>query len=233
MVALDDIGERHDRIKGFPCYAKAAETLRRLNNLQGRFPRLSLGINTILIEENTERIEEILTYFSDNFRFERQYLNLLRQPACASIEPKFISIDRYFDLLKNRTFSPRAGDNHNSSIKKVFYQAFLEYCCDTSLKAFKLKKSEEPCLAGQNFFVIDNNGDILPCELLYEKLGNLQEAQYDFQQIKNSRKVKAYRAKIINANCYCQWPCALAIDGRSRIRSVLKILKYAINIKLK
>lgn len=227
IVALDDIGERHDRIKGLAgCYNQASLTLERLSKLQKRFPRLSLGINTIINERNAGNIEEILDYFRANFHYNHQYLNLLRQPPSMSIDPGFISIGQYFGLLKN------INSRENPSVKKIFYRSLLEYCCDNSLKAFKLKKSLNTCLAGRKFFVIDDNGDVLPCELRRESLGNLLEAGNNFRQIRNNARAGEFRLKTRKTGCYCQWPCAIAINGYARISSYPAILKYAL-IELK
>ena len=233
IVALDDIGERHDWVKGIQhCYKDASFTLKRLNRLQKRFSHLSLGINTIISKENSDRIEEILDYFCHNLNYNYQYLNLLRQPPCTSIEPKLISIDKYFNLVKDKAFHPSAW-NKGSFIGKIFHQALLKYCCDTSLNTFKLRKSNTVCLAGRKFFVIDNDGSIFPCELLHEKFGNLTEAGYFFKKIKNNQAVRKFRLKIRDTKCYCQWPCAIAIDGYARISSYPKLFKYALNAKSK
>jgi glycosyltransferase involved in cell wall biosynthesis len=102
IVALDDIGERHDRIKEIVgCYNQASLTLEKLSNLQKRLPRLKLGINTVVDENNAGRIKEILEYFRNNFHHSRQYLNLLRQPPFSGTEPAFISAGQYLGLLKS------------------------------------------------------------------------------------------------------------------------------------
>ena len=67
IVALDHIGEMHDKIKGVEgSYKQALNTLKKLKVLQLRFPRLTLGINTVIIKENADCIEEILDYFRNN-----------------------------------------------------------------------------------------------------------------------------------------------------------------------
>jgi MoaA/NifB/PqqE/SkfB family radical SAM enzyme len=227
IVALDDIAERHDKIKGVPhCYANALLTLEKLNSLQKRFPNLRLGINTIISEKNSDRIEEIVDYFSHNLNYDYQYLNLLRQPPCTSVESKLlISIDKYFDLVKRTTLHPSAG-GRVSFIEKIFYQALLEHCCDKAARAFKRKRSDDVCLAGRKFFVIDNDGSLFPCELIHENLGNLVKMKYDFKKIKNNQITNKFRLKLKASRCYCQWPCATALNGYARLSSYPGIFKY-------
>lgn len=231
IIALDDVGDRHDRIKGVKnSYKQALDTLEKLNDLRLRFPRLTLAINTLLVKENADHIEEILGYFSNNLKYDRQYLNLLRQPACTSIDPELISIQKYFDLVTTRTFNRKAIDAPYS-IKQRFNQALLEYSCKKSLEEFKLKRSLGICLAVQKFFVINSDGTVFPCELLMDELGNFRKEEYDFRKIVKGPKTKKIKLKIRNTNCYCQWPCAIGINSYYKISSYPKILKNIIYSK--
>lgn len=217
VIALDNTEEKHDYLKGINgCYKNALSTLEELNTLKSRYSRLTLDVNTMLTKENSGRIEYILDYFSNNLIYDRQYLNLLRQPACTSIETELISIEKYLKILKKTNEKLRRRSN---SIKGRFAQALLEYCCAKSLKEFMLKKPLSACLASQRFLVIDNNSDILACELLPEKLGNLRDVEYKLKKIIKSQELKKTRSKIIDGGCYCQWPCAAATNVIFKISS--------------
>ncbi len=231
IVALDDIEEKHDKIKGVShCYKQALSTLETMNDLQLRFPRLTLEINTILVKENADRIEEILDYFRNNLKYARQCLNLLRQPACTSIDPEVFSIQEYLDLVTTKTFNRKVLDAPYS-IRQRFNQALLEHSCKKSLEEFKLKRSLSICLAGQKFFVINNDGTVFPCELLMEELGKLRKEEYDFRKIMKGPKNKKMKLKIRNTNCYCQWPCAIGINSSYKISSYPKIFKNMVCAK--
>lgn len=228
LIALDDITDKCDHIKGVSgACQQALNTLEKMNDLQLRFPRLSLGINTMLIKENAGHIEEILDYFRNNLKYDRQNLNLLRQPAHTSIAPKLISMQKYFDLVLTKTFNGKIT-HLPYSIKQRFHQAALKYNCERALEEFNLKKSLSTCLAAQKFLVINNNGAIFPCELLTGELGNLRNEGYDLRKIINGSKTKNLRLKIKNTNCYCQWSCAIIANGYCKISSYPKILKNMI-----
>jgi len=207
IVALDEIGERHDSIKGVrDCYKFALHSLEKLNTLKLRFRRLTLSINTMLLQENINRIDAIMEYFINNFNYDRQGLNLHRQSAKSGSRPDLISIVRYFDLFQEvneRLMRKRP------SLKQNFNNALLEYCREKSFMEFQRKKPYRTCLAAQKFLVISNGGDVYPCELLLEKMGSLKKEKYDFKKIIKGRTAKSIRGKINNINCYCQWPCAI------------------------
>ena len=228
VIALDDIEEKHDRIKSVShCYKQALCTIEELNDLQLRFPGLTLEINTILVKENADRIEEILDYFRNNLKYARQCLNLLRQPACNSIDPELISIQKYLDLVTTKTFNRKVIDAPYS-IRQRLNQALLEYSCKKSLEEFKLKRSLSICLAGRKFFVINSDGAVFPCELLMDELGNLRKEEYDFRKIVKGPKTKKMKMKIRSTNCYCQWPCAIGINSCYRISSYPKVFRNII-----
>lgn len=228
IVALDDIGEAHDVIKGIDgSYQKSLDTLASLKILRARFPRLKLGINTTVIKENAGRIEKILDYFANNLNCDRYCLNLLKTSPCASKASDLISVQRYLGLVKKRMFPLRAPGPF-TLVKQRFSYAALEYFCNKSQEESRLKKGLGRCLAAQKFFVINNSGKVYACELLSEQLGDLRRERYDFRRLKNSPKIREARAKITRTNCYCQWPCAIATNGYFNIWWYPSIISHTI-----
>ena len=225
IVALDSIGETHDRIKGIDgSYDKALDTLKRLNSLQARFQRLTLGVNTTVIKENADGIGEMLEYFRRNLDYDRQCLNLLREGPCPGAGPELISIERYLGLMKAMTFRDTPARPANS-LKGRFNRAALEFFCERALEEFKRKKPFGACTAAGKFVVINNDGNVYACELLREGLGNLREEGYDLKKILKGPKTKEIGLKIKNRYCYCQWACAAATNGYFNISSYPHIFR--------
>ncbi|HTZ11877.1 MAG TPA: glycosyltransferase [Candidatus Margulisiibacteriota bacterium] len=224
IVALDDAGKLQDAIKGVKdCGISAQDTLRRLKSLQLRFPRLTLAINTTVIKENANSIEEILDYFSHNLDFDRQCLNILRSAPCTSAAYELIPIHNYLELIKKMTFPIKRAAGFGR-LKQRFNREILEYFCHISFKEYEQKKGFSRCLAARKFIVLDNNGAVYACELLREELGNLRTGDYDFKKIVIAEKAKMARTKIRENNCYCQWPCAIASNGYLNLFWYPKIL---------
>ncbi|MFH1782097.1 MAG: glycosyltransferase [Candidatus Omnitrophota bacterium] len=231
IVALDNISEKHDSIKGLKgSYEKAITTLERLSSLNFRFPKLTPGINTTIIKENSSDIEEILDYFSSNIKYGRQYLNILRQEPCSIAEPEHISIERYVSLIKDRTIQKNTNSTITCRIKKAFNKSIVETFSNRALKEFKEKRGISNCLAARKFFVIDNDTNVYPCELLRNKIGNLEEEGYDLNKIIASIKAKEVRSKIYSSHCYCRWPCAVAFNGYFDISVYPSIISRALSI---
>lgn len=63
------------------------------------------------------------------------------------------------------------------------------------------------CYAGKINAVIYPGGDIYPCELLNNKIGNLRNANYDFKALWLSKERKDITDKIEEAKCHCSHGC--------------------------
>lgn len=210
-VALDHINENHDRIKRLEgCYENAAISIRVLNELKSRFPRLTIGVNTILINENAEHVLHIADHFRKSFKFSYHAINPLR---AAPRRP--ISDDKYIRSLKEV--------NRKLASKKSLQQAFLEECCDTVYKSDN--GGFKPCTAVSKFVVIDNDGTVFPCELIRESMGSLRENNYNLRILKNGKQAKHIKEKIRKTKCYCQWPCAVTSNTAFNLRTYPRMLR--------
>ena len=160
----------------------------------------------MLLKENSREIESIIEHFINNFTYDRQAVNLLRQPMCTSNESELITTGEYFDFLRkinDKTIQRK------SLIRKKFSKALLEYCQDVSLREFKRGRGVSTCLAARKFLVIDSQGVITPCELSSKRLGGLKDQGYDLKGITKSQRSAVMRQEIRASKCYCQWPCAI------------------------
>ena len=69
-----------------------------------------------------------------------------------------------------------------------------------------------PCAAASLFAVIYANGDVYPCEILNNPLGNLRKYGMDFMRLWDTREVKECRVFIRNTRCNCVYGCAWTIN---------------------
>ena len=226
LVALDNTNEKHDLIKRVKsCYQEASLTLNKLQVLKSKFPNLTLGINTMLIDENVDSIEDILGSFRKSFEYDRQALNLLREPPRTSNESRLIKLEKYFELVRQANGKlPKTRSALWDKLNKVF----LEYCQEKALREFKLKRSDDACKAAKKFFVMGNSGDIFPCELLLETLGNIRGKGYDFKKFIYDKKTVDMQIKICANHCYCQWPCAIVNNALFNFKAHISLIKRTI-----
>jgi glycosyltransferase involved in cell wall biosynthesis len=225
ILALEGNKAVHDKIKGFlGSYEAALSTINQLAVLRQRFQRLTIGINTMLLGENKHNIKFFLEQLNEQVDYDRHAFNLLRQPANTSNEQLSISLKEYFTLAEavNRRLAKK-----QPFLKKLFFTSFLKYCHEKALIEFNKKTPQSKCCAARKFFVINNQGDIYPCELIPEKIASLRSESFDFQKISNDGYSAKARRAIQEKNCYCQWPCAVVANTLFNIRSYPVLVKKA------
>lgn len=69
-----------------------------------------------------------------------------------------------------------------------------------------------PCVAASLFAVIHANGDVYPCEILNNPLGNLRGFDMDFMRLWGDKGIKKNRILIRNTHCSCVYGCAWTIN---------------------
>lgn len=118
---------------------------------------------------------------------------------------------------------------YSNSLKSKVMNAKNKISYDNIYKTLNENKYISPCYAGKIFGVIKANGDIYPCEVLEEKIGNLRDVEYDFLKLWYNDKAKKISKDIINNKCFCTYECAWSFNilGNYRyhptlLKSVLK-----------
>lgn len=228
-VALDHIGPRHGAIRGVGgAFEYVGCSLRQLNILKGRFPRLTVSINTLLLAENASEIKTILVELSNMFAHDRHSLNLLRQPRKSTDTEELIGVEDYFSLVEEIN---RRLNRQLPPFQQKIRNGFLKHCHERARREFINRKPVSRCLAGRKFAVIANDGGVYPCELLLDQSGSLRKHDYDIGKIINGPRGKERLRKIEDSGCYCRWPCAVIMNSLMHKGGYFRLLRYIIQEK--
>ncbi|MCP4650152.1 MAG: radical SAM protein [PVC group bacterium] len=199
-VSIDDIGERHDVIRGVPGnYEKAKKTFFALKAL--KLPNLSVGIHTVISRFNVSRIPEIYEHLSalkpDSYvteiAEERQELGTMNAGISPDYQEYAKAVDFLSDKLKTGDFS-KAG-----KITRVFR---IEYYRMVK-QILREHRQVIPCFAGFASAQVAPEGDVWMCCITAKCIGNLREADYDFKKVWFSEEANKARKCIKNKECYC------------------------------
>ncbi len=195
FVSIDDIGERHDRIRGNEgVFDKAVRTFKELRSIEN--DRLELGTITAYSRLNEDRIFTILEWLRENLRPDITNFPLVRgdvqDPAIADID--IATYERLMEEVFRRT-----KGNLVESAKEVMTQL--------TIQTVREDKFITPCYAGSINAVIHVNGDVFPCELLDLKMGNLREHDLDFRKLWSSKEAISVRERITSMRCFCTHGC--------------------------
>ncbi|HID38252.1 MAG TPA: radical SAM protein, partial [Calditrichaeota bacterium] len=222
-LSLDEIGKRHDEIRGFPDnWDRALKTYEGLKQLR-KYSNFTLGIHTVISAFNVERFKEIYkelinlepdSYITE-IAEERVELGTVGLPIMPEKEKYFKAIDFLKQEMRGQKIS---------GIARVARAFRLEYY--ELVKQYLLQHEQViPCYAGITSCQISPDGDIWPCCVRADSMGNLRENNYDFKKIWNSNTATSIRASIKNRECACPLANASYTNLLLNSKSLLKIVR--------
>lgn len=200
-LSLDEIGERHDRIRGVPGnYDKAVETYRALRALD--IGNLTVGVHTVVSVHNVSRIPTIYEHVMTELRpdsfiteiaEERVELGTVGEPITPSYDEYSDAIDFLIARIKEQRFS---GISRVTQSFRVRYYEFVK-------RYLRERRQIIPCYAGVASAQIAPDGDVWFCCIQAEPIGNLREAGYDFGSIWFGERAGRARLSVKRGECAC------------------------------
>lgn len=223
-LALDDLYDRADDIRGVKgSFDALLTTYRGLAKIKSREERLSLNLNTVLMNRNINHIKEIMDFVIREMpAVDFHGFEILRgsSPDDSLLPPTW---QEYQSLL---------GKLENYWERFPFYRtplkSFLKAMkVETRVMELQVMKGDEriPCHAGAISGLIDAVGDVYFCEELNERVGNLREAGYDFRRVWFSEGAERLRKYVKESKCSCTHSCFLASSMMFEPRFYPRLLK--------
>lgn len=207
-LSLDGPPETHDRLRNRPgSFDNAIATYRALEDLLAAYPNFELGINTVFCSDNQDNMDEIIDLVSCMKNIKTHTISLIRGNIANDDYKKvdYAKYDRAVERLernlKNRTSSTyrfrgaRIKAAQDILQRRLIHQISIE------------NKSLIPCYAGRLNLVLTETGDVYPCEILNEMLGNVRDCDYDMERIARSERTREVINSIVNNRCYCTHEC--------------------------
>lgn len=200
MMSLEGRRDEHDRIHGkLGAFDSVIETIRRLTVLRvhrhlHRKPPLGVLLNTVVSNQNVDRILPLMSYVKDHVPVSSHTFSPMRgagpvasctTPSAAQFEALVRDAQPYFE--------------HYLQKQPAAMKATLErYALWMDLIGGKGLPHQ--CQAGNYIGVIEPDGRVRLCELT-PVIGNLREADFDFEKVWTSPEANALRQQIINCSC--------------------------------
>ena len=206
-LSLDEIGGKHDEIRGVPGnFEKAMDTYRRLVELKKEYSNLEVGVHSVASKFNIAALMGMYEYVTkelvpDSYICEiAEHRNELFNTS-EDIAPDIPSYESFIGELSRRI----REDSGRWKGMPRFIQAFrLEYY-KLLVRELKARKQVIPCYAGFINCHISCYGEVWPCCILADEasMGNLREVNYDFKRIWTSQKAATIREMIKKGRCSC------------------------------
>ena len=203
QVSIDEIGTRHDQIRGFPGnFAKIKKLMPKLKSLQAKYKNLAIQANIVFCRYNQERIIKIYDYIYKKFGIDNICISLVRgEPK--EIGAKDVDLKKYWHAHQHLRKTHRFA--HYTPILSYLITKKEDMQVEVFLKSFKEKRAVIPCLATRQTVVLYPNGDLAVCELRQERYGNLREVNYNFAKLWHSPQAQKLREKV--SGCFCTQEC--------------------------
>ncbi len=190
-LSLDGLYTEHDALRGVPGgFEKVMETYYKLSKLLNEYPNFELGINTVFCSKNQDGIDRVFEFVKGLDKIRTHTLSMIR----GEIEDesfKNVDLNKYRytietmekDLKRKmasmyRFRGARLKSAQDILQRRLIYQTILE------------QRSIIPCYAGRLNLVLTETGDVYPCELLNQRIGNVKDYNYDVKKILRSKQAK-------------------------------------------
>ena len=215
------INEIHDKVvmtKG--AFNKLKNTYYKLIELESKFNNLNIDINICCSYYNKKYMKETIDYCREIFNKSSITITLARGNLQEKIA-KEISPEEYEEII-NYLYKNKNNKKMNKPFSKTL--AVIEKISNEQvINIMKTNKMPSRCYCYSNMIVIQNNGDVFPCEYLDNKLGNLKNNSVS--EILNLKENKKIEKSIIDKKCCCTWECALMNNIVSNPKKYFNVLK--------
>ena len=212
VVSLDGIGETHNLVRGTRgAFNLVSETLNALSKLKTAYPNLIIGIKTTVLPQNITALDDILRLASSNGFFH-------------IISPVLFTAARFKNIDKRGELEPgpAAYDKlqefyERDELRTGYFYSMVRSFLTTGRKRWT-------CTALYNYMFIDFDGNVYPCEIVPEPIGNVKEQ--DILDIWNSPQARKRRRTIGRLECCrtCHEPGAVRYSAFAEGFSYLRFL---------
>lgn len=197
-ISLDGIGETHDKIRGVKgSFKRAVKTLNYAQELGLRRITSGMTLNELNYKE-IPKVKALVESYAAEF-------------SC------FLPDSSYYFYNPNKSY--QLSNEVRTGIIKELSNFPHHYYMDNLRAILEGGKRTLPCYSGYTSIVIDPYGNVLPCILRYEVMGNIREEP--LREILYSRKAQEIRRKLKNCTCWneCEASTSAVVD-------ILGILKW-------
>lgn len=207
-VSIDGPEAVHNKIRGIKSWHFAVETLKQLKELEKSNKNLHVFVGYTISNKNAGMLE-------------KTYQSLITKIPELQLKDFHVNIFHASDLyFKNKPEKLNiANVMKDISIvmkeKKGFSSImFLERRYMKKIEEYlKTGKNPLPCKAMLASVYMDPKGDVYPCTMINQSLGNIKDFDFSLKNILEQDKAKLVRAEIAKGNCPGCWTACEAYQS--------------------
>lgn len=234
-MSIDGVREVHDKIRGLPgSFDNLVATYNRLRELQRVYTNLHLATASVLTVSNQDSMPSLLEFIDKNFDINNHGIMIARGDIPTD-EGRATTAEKFIEIL----YLHHAMTRNGSRIVNAVQESYLASRVDT----LRNKKMRDPCQAGKKLLIINERGEVSPCEILGVlaangetdepdlgnfSFGNIREHDFNLGALLNSDRGKAIRRFIVDERCWCTFECAqinnFALSPKAHLRTLGKVI---------
>ncbi|MEJ2636673.1 MAG: radical SAM protein [Calditrichia bacterium] len=200
-LSLDQIGEKHNEIRGFPKnFERAMKTYEGLRELR-KYPNFTVGIHTVISNFNVGEFKDI---YRELIRLEPDsYITEIAEERVElgtigeGITPGYEKYSGAIDFLREEM--KQESTNGVAKIAKAFRLEYYQLVKNILQQQIQVI----PCFAGIMSAQVSPDGEVWPCCIRGDSMGNLRDNNYDFGKVWKSAQAARIRKSIRDKECYC------------------------------
>jgi radical SAM protein with 4Fe4S-binding SPASM domain len=204
-LSLDGVGTDHDRLRNTrDNFDKMMQTYALLQGLLDAYPNFELGFNTVLTAQNQDKADAIIDFVGGLDERTTHTISMVRGNLLDN-GYKQVDPDNYRRAAE--TLATRLRDR-TSGIHR-FRGARLKAAQDVLQRRYIYQTltgqdRSLPCYAGKLNLVLTESGEVYPCEILNQSLGNVRDHDYDIMQVTRTDEAVDVLRSISASNPHCR-----------------------------
>jgi MoaA/NifB/PqqE/SkfB family radical SAM enzyme len=216
-LSIDGLEKTHDEIRGvkgaFNNFLSSYELIKKLKN---KYENLDSATATTLSKINIDEMYDLIDFIDDNLDITSHGIMLTRGDI-RNPEISEIPFEKINEILSY---------HQKKVLKKMIFPSSAIYRTyqKRRIASIKTGKMLDPCLAGRKLLILNEKGELSPCELLEPlrkqgffkppdgsdfRFGNLRNYNYHLKEILSSEKALKINEFIKKNNCGCTFECAM------------------------
>ena len=225
VYSIEGIGEKHDSLRDVKgSFEKIKNSFEEVIKLRSKYNNFIIDSNSVFTQDSESSLLDTLKHLNKNFSFDNLSVTYARgkipnEKLKKVTKERYIEINDYIETIERnketRLFSSVvrgvSSVSRSHLIKVAFNDEFVT-----------------PCVAGKKFVIVSETGDVFPCEILEEKIGNIKNVDYNLKKILKNNESKRIQKLIKDTKCKCTFECASAASIVWNYKNYPKIAKSSI-----
>jgi len=202
QLSVDGVYKNHDKIRGIDnSFNNLIKTYNKLYGLQKEYSNLIIDFSFTFSKENQDYALETYNFIKNNLKFNNFGLTLIRGDVNNRL--KDISMAKYKGIVNQIINSKNENIKGFGCLFHWLIKKRRKIFFDTICNTYITKKRQLNCTAGTYNAIIDEEGNVYPCELINRNMGSLRDNNYDFKKVWFNEEAQKIRKFIEKGKCYC------------------------------